>query len=123
TTCCFLFEYGNYCFAWGCCPAKSTTCCDDSFSCCPPDYPVSDSQVGSFRLSKDNPFGVKALIRTPARTRSCRLSKDNPFGVKALRRTLAISTLNWTQKNCHEKQQLVRKDSGVMVIVGLGMKS
>ncbi|KAL5054987.1 hypothetical protein RYX36_035669, partial [Vicia faba] len=36
---------------------------------------------------------------------SCRLSKDNPFGIKALRRTHATSTLNWTQKNCHEKQQ------------------
>ncbi|KAL5058097.1 hypothetical protein RYX36_029701, partial [Vicia faba] len=29
--------------------------------------------------------------------RSCRLSKDNPFGVKALRMALATSTLNWTQ--------------------------
>ncbi|KAL5065228.1 hypothetical protein RYX36_026965, partial [Vicia faba] len=31
-------------------------------------------------------------------TRSCRLSKDNPFGVKSLIRTPATSTLNWTQR-------------------------
>ena len=66
STCCCLFEYGNYCFAWGCCPAQSATCCDDGSSCCPPDYPVCDSQAGTCRLTKDNPFGVKALKRTPA---------------------------------------------------------
>ncbi|KAE8668120.1 Detected protein of confused Function [Hibiscus syriacus] len=32
TTCCYLFEYGNYCFGWGCCPMESTTCCDDYYS-------------------------------------------------------------------------------------------
>ncbi|MCI47056.1 cysteine proteinase RD21a-like, partial [Trifolium medium] len=26
TTCCCLFEYGNFCFAWGCCPIESATC-------------------------------------------------------------------------------------------------
>ncbi|KAL5058778.1 hypothetical protein RYX36_030382 [Vicia faba] len=31
-------------------------------------------------------------------TGSCRLSKDNPFGVKALRKTPATSTLNWNQR-------------------------
>ncbi|PNY06010.1 cysteine proteinase rd21a-like protein [Trifolium pratense] len=66
TTCCCLFEYGNFCFAWGCCPIESATCCDDGSSCCPPDYPVCDADAGTCRLSKDNPFGVKALKRTPA---------------------------------------------------------
>ncbi|WJX14976.1 putative cysteine protease rd21b [Trifolium repens] len=75
TTCCCLFEYGNFCFAWGCCPIESATCCDDGSSCCPPDYPVCDASAGT-----------------------CRLSKDNPFGVKALKRTPATSTWNWTQR-------------------------
>ncbi|KAI5413356.1 probable cysteine protease RD21B [Lathyrus oleraceus] len=66
TTCCCLFEYGNFCFAWGCCPTESATCCDDGSSCCPHDYPVCDSQAGTCRLSKENPFGVKALKRMPA---------------------------------------------------------
>ncbi|XP_061368901.1 cysteine proteinase mucunain-like [Gastrolobium bilobum] len=66
TTCCCIFEYGSFCFGWGCCPIESATYCDDRSSCCPPDYPVCDTQAGTCRLSKDNPFGVKALRRTPA---------------------------------------------------------
>ncbi|XP_057428115.1 cysteine proteinase mucunain-like [Lotus japonicus] len=66
TTCCCLFEYAGFCFGWGCCPVESATCCDDGSSCCPPDYPVCDTQAGSCLLSKNNPFGVKALRRTPA---------------------------------------------------------
>lgn len=42
TTCCCVFQYGDYCFGWGCCPIPSATCCDDHSSCCPPDYPVCD---------------------------------------------------------------------------------
>lgn len=50
TTCCCLFEYGNFCFAWGCCPIESATCCDDGSSCCPHDYPVCDVEAGTCRL-------------------------------------------------------------------------
>ncbi|KAG4397292.1 hypothetical protein AAZX31_10G113700 [Glycine max] len=65
TTCCCLFEYRGFCFGWGCCPIESATCCPDQTSCCPPDFPFCDDS-GSCLLSRDNPFGVKALRRTPA---------------------------------------------------------
>ncbi|KAJ4825638.1 Cysteine proteinase rd21a [Turnera subulata] len=66
TTCCCVFEYGNYCFSWGCCPLEGATCCDDHYSCCPHDYPICNVQQGTCLNSKTNPFGVKALKRTPA---------------------------------------------------------
>ncbi|XP_062090604.1 cysteine proteinase mucunain-like [Humulus lupulus] len=66
STCCCIYEYGKYCFAWGCCPLEGATCCDDHYSCCPHDYPVCDLNAGTCRVSKNNPFGVKALKRAPA---------------------------------------------------------
>ncbi|KAL8172036.1 hypothetical protein V2J09_023840 [Rumex salicifolius] len=65
-TCCCVYEYGNYCFSWGCCPLEGATCCDDHYSCCPSDYPVCDVYAGTCLMSKGNPLGVKALKRTPA---------------------------------------------------------
>ncbi|KAK3007345.1 hypothetical protein RJ639_016829 [Escallonia herrerae] len=56
STCCCVYEYYNYCFAWGCCPLDGATCCDDHYSCCPQDYP-----------SKNNPLGVKAMKRILAK--------------------------------------------------------
>lgn len=50
TTCCCIFEYGSFCFGWGCCPIESATCCDDRSSCCPPDYPVCDIEAGTCLL-------------------------------------------------------------------------
>jgi Papain family cysteine protease/Granulin len=46
TTCCCIYEYGKYCFAWGCCPLEGATCCDDHSSCCPHDYPICDTEDG-----------------------------------------------------------------------------
>ncbi|GMI96719.1 esponsive to dehydration 21B [Hibiscus trionum] len=66
-TCCCLYEYYGYCFAWGCCPLEAATCCEDKYSCCPHDYPVCDIKGGTCLMSKGNPFGVKALKRTPAK--------------------------------------------------------
>ncbi|WCJ17751.1 Granulin repeat cysteine protease family protein [Euphorbia peplus] len=71
STCCCIYEYSGFCFGWGCCPLESATCCDDRYSCCPQEYPVCDLDAGTCRLSKDNPLGIKALKRQPARrTRS-----------------------------------------------------
>ncbi|XP_050210002.1 low-temperature-induced cysteine proteinase-like [Mercurialis annua] len=67
STCCCIYEYNGFCFGWGCCPLKSATCCDDHYSCCPEDYPVCDLAAGTCRLSKDNPLGVQALRRAPAK--------------------------------------------------------
>ncbi|XP_077225424.1 cysteine proteinase mucunain-like [Tasmannia lanceolata] len=67
TTCCCVYEYGRYCFAWGCCPLESATCCDDHYSCCPHDYPVCNVNAGTCLTSKNNPLGVKMLRRTPAK--------------------------------------------------------
>ncbi|KAK9286254.1 hypothetical protein L1049_014641 [Liquidambar formosana] len=67
TTCCCVYEYGQFCFGWGCCPLESATCCDDRYSCCPQEYPVCDLNAGTCRMSKDSPLGVKLLKRGPAR--------------------------------------------------------
>ncbi|XP_065870882.1 cysteine proteinase mucunain-like [Euphorbia lathyris] len=66
-TCCCVYEYSGFCFGWGCCALESATCCDDRYSCCPKEYPVCDLDAGTCRLSKDNPLGVKALRRQPAK--------------------------------------------------------
>lgn len=68
STCCCMYQYGDYCFGWGCCPLESATCCDDNYSCCPHEYPVCDVSAGTCRVSKDNPLGVKALKRNPAKS-------------------------------------------------------
>ena len=47
TTCCCVFEYGSYCFSWGCCPLESAVCCADHSSCCPHDYPVCNIRRGT----------------------------------------------------------------------------
>ncbi|ESW32873.1 hypothetical protein PHAVU_001G024500 [Phaseolus vulgaris] len=66
-TCCCIFEFGKTCFEWGCCPLEGATCCDDHYSCCPHDYPICNTYAGTCLRSKNNPFGVKALRRTPAK--------------------------------------------------------
>ncbi|KAG8494125.1 hypothetical protein CXB51_011847 [Gossypium anomalum] len=65
-TCCCVYEYYGYCFAWGCCPLEAATCCDDHYSCCPHDYPICNLNEGTCLMSKGNPMAVKALRRTPA---------------------------------------------------------
>lgn len=47
TTCCCVYEYSNYCFAWGCCPLQGATCCEDHYSCCPHEYPVCNIYAGT----------------------------------------------------------------------------
>ncbi|CAL5356363.1 unnamed protein product [Camellia sinensis] len=47
TTCCCVYQYGSYCFGWGCCPLVSATYCDDHSSCCPHEYPVCDIDGGT----------------------------------------------------------------------------
>lgn len=47
TTCCCIYEYYGYCFAWGCCPLEGATCCEDHYSCCPHDYPICDVRRGT----------------------------------------------------------------------------
>ncbi|OVA15890.1 Granulin [Macleaya cordata] len=69
TTCCCVYEYGNYCFAWGCCPLEAATCCDDHESCCPHEYPICNVRAGTCLMNKNDPFGVKAFKRTPAKLR------------------------------------------------------
>ncbi|PWZ46435.1 Oryzain alpha chain [Zea mays] len=69
TTCCCIYEYGKYCFAWGCCPLEGATCCDDHYSCCPHDYPVCNVKQGTCLMGKDSPLSlsVKATKRTLAK--------------------------------------------------------
>ncbi|KAJ6832310.1 oryzain alpha chain-like [Iris pallida] len=67
TTCCCIYEYGRSCFAWGCCPLEGASCCEDHYSCCPHDYPVCNVEAGTCQVSKNNPLGVKASVRTAAK--------------------------------------------------------
>ncbi|KAJ6829957.1 oryzain alpha chain-like [Iris pallida] len=67
TTCCCVYEYGSSCFAWGCCPLEGATCCEDHYSCCPHDYPVCNVDAGTCHVSKNNPLGVKASVRSAAK--------------------------------------------------------
>ncbi|KAH6781071.1 Granulin repeat cysteine protease family protein [Perilla frutescens var. hirtella] len=67
TTCCCIYEYGRYCFAWGCCPLEGATCCEDHYSCCPHEYPVCNIYAGTCSVSKDNPLSVKAMKRILAK--------------------------------------------------------
>ncbi|CAI9104612.1 OLC1v1003319C1 [Oldenlandia corymbosa var. corymbosa] len=67
TTCCCVYEYGHYCFGWGCCPLEAATCCDDHSSCCPQEYPVCDVEAGTCLMSKNNPMSVAALKRSRAK--------------------------------------------------------
>lgn len=63
STCCCLYQYGQFCFGWGCCPLESATCCDDQTSCCPHDYPVCNIEEGTCLMSKNSPMKMKALNR------------------------------------------------------------
>ncbi|GMH23629.1 hypothetical protein Nepgr_025472 [Nepenthes gracilis] len=65
-TCCCVYQHGNHCFGWGCCPLGSATCCDDHYSCCPHDFPVCDIEDGTCKMSKDNPLSIKSKRRTRA---------------------------------------------------------
>ncbi|KAK9756437.1 hypothetical protein RND81_01G097300 [Saponaria officinalis] len=67
TTCCCLFEYGHYCYSWGCCPLEAASCCEDNYSCCPHDYPICNIYAGTCSMGKNNPLQVPALKRTPAK--------------------------------------------------------
>ncbi|KAJ1431050.1 Peptidase C1A, papain C-terminal [Sesbania bispinosa] len=67
STCCCVYQFGKSCFAWGCCPLEAATCCEDHSSCCPHDYPICNIYAGTCHMKKGNPFGVKALKRTPAK--------------------------------------------------------
>nr|APM86430.1 dionain 4 [Dionaea muscipula] len=68
TTCCCIYQYGDYCFGWGCCPLESATCCDDHYSCCPHDYPVCDIDEGTCKISKESLLSIKAMRRVPAKS-------------------------------------------------------
>lgn len=50
STCCCMYEYGDFCFGWGCCPLQSATCCEDHYSCCPHDYPICDLKAGTCQM-------------------------------------------------------------------------
>ncbi|GKB50008.1 low-temperature-induced cysteine proteinase-like protein [Tanacetum coccineum] len=63
TTCCCIYEYYGYCFAWGCCPLEGASCCDDHYSCCPHDYPICNVRRGTCSKSKNSPLEVNAIKR------------------------------------------------------------
>ncbi|GMH02857.1 hypothetical protein Nepgr_004696 [Nepenthes gracilis] len=69
-TCCCVYQYGDFCFGWGCCPIESATCCDDHVSCCPHDFPVCDLEERSCKMSKGSPLSVKAKRRIHAKFNS-----------------------------------------------------
>ncbi|XP_044507941.1 LOW QUALITY PROTEIN: probable cysteine protease RD21B [Mangifera indica] len=66
STCCCLYQYGDFCFGWGCCPYESAVCCNDHMSCCPHDYPVCDTNAGTCLMSAKNPLAVKSMKQIAA---------------------------------------------------------
>ncbi|CAI0465076.1 unnamed protein product [Linum tenue] len=68
-TCCCIFEFGKYCFEWGCCPLDGATCCEDHYSCCPHEYPVCNVNQGTCMMSANNPLAVKAMKSNRAKPR------------------------------------------------------
>ncbi|KAK9112682.1 hypothetical protein Scep_020201 [Stephania cephalantha] len=82
TTCCCLYQYGKYCLGWGCCPLDGATCCEDHSSCCPHEFPVCNVKAGTCQVSHNNPLGVKAMLRTPAKPRWAHKMAEK-FGVIA----------------------------------------
>ncbi|CAN1197387.1 Probable cysteine protease RD21B [Linum perenne] len=76
TTCCCVYQFGNNCYGWGCCPLESATCCDDHYSCCPHDYPVCDLKAGTCRMSKESPFGVATMKRFLAKSTRPHLQRE-----------------------------------------------
>nr|XP_043614898.1 low-temperature-induced cysteine proteinase-like [Erigeron canadensis] len=67
TTCCCIYEYYGYCFAWGCCPLEGASCCDDHYSCCPHDYPICNVRRGTCSKSKNSPLEVNSIMRILAK--------------------------------------------------------
>ncbi|KAI7754696.1 hypothetical protein M8C21_005315, partial [Ambrosia artemisiifolia] len=63
TTCCCIYEYYGYCFAWGCCPLEGASCCEDHYSCCPHDYPICNVRRGTCSKTKNSPLEVNAIKR------------------------------------------------------------
>eukprot|EP00249_Psilotum_nudum_P008169 c21087_g1_i1 orf=403-1842(-) len=66
TTCCCVLPLENTCFAWGCCPLESATCCDDHYHCCPKEFPICYVEAGLCLQDPEDTVGVKILKRTPA---------------------------------------------------------
>jgi hypothetical protein len=48
------------------CPAEGATCCKDRAMCCPSEYPVCNTGSRTCAKSKDSPYTMEALPRTPA---------------------------------------------------------
>ncbi|KAG6515791.1 hypothetical protein ZIOFF_026221 [Zingiber officinale] len=60
TTCCCIYQQGNHCFTWGCCPLEGATCCNDHYSCCPRDYPICSVADGNCLMV--SPAGYMKII-------------------------------------------------------------
>ncbi|MFS7903415.1 putative granulin [Helianthus anomalus] len=70
TTCCCIYEFYGYCFAWGCCPLEGASCCDDHYSCCPHDYPICNVRRGTCSKSRNNQLEISAtkrILATPTK--------------------------------------------------------
>lgn len=43
-TCCCGMWFLGICLSWRCCEVDSAVCCEDLLHCCPPDYPICDTE-------------------------------------------------------------------------------
>eukprot|EP01018_Ginkgo_biloba_P008819 Gb_16999 [translate_table: standard] len=75
STCCCASNFGSYCFAWGCCPYESATCCNDHYHCCPHDFPVCSLNTGTCLKSQNDLVGVAMLKRGPAKPHRARFAE------------------------------------------------
>ncbi|KAG6406899.1 hypothetical protein SASPL_134515 [Salvia splendens] len=71
TTCCCVYEYGEYCSSWGCCPLeRTTTAAAHTSTLCATCMPAPAQ-------CKDNPLSMKAMERV--------LAKPIAFGTQGLK--------------------------------------
>ncbi|KAJ4748908.1 Cysteine protease [Rhynchospora pubera] len=59
-TCCCLYQFGDFCFLYGCCAYQNAVCCEGSIYCCPQDYPICDLNDGVCLQNARDIIGVDA---------------------------------------------------------------
>eukprot|EP00262_Sarcandra_glabra_P004965 TRINITY_DN161_c0_g5_i4.p1 TRINITY_DN161_c0_g5~~TRINITY_DN161_c0_g5_i4.p1 ORF type:complete len:497 (-),score=51.38 TRINITY_DN161_c0_g5_i4:487-1977(-) len=66
-TCCCIFDFGGFCFIYGCCGYEDAVCCTGTIYCCPHDYPICDVKDGLCLKNYGDSIGVAAKKRKIAK--------------------------------------------------------
>lgn len=60
-TCCCAQSFLGFCLSWKCCELNSAVCCKDRQHCCPPDYPICDTNRNLCLKGTGNMTAAKAM--------------------------------------------------------------